>query len=129
MAIELRGRSPPFVSTMLCAADRCPATVEGNVSDVSARSSVGETAPLPVKATVWDPTLSLRVKDPLAGPDCLGANSTINWQALFAASELPHPLLASTKGAVTLTLATDIATLLLFSAVICKAADVLPTST
>ena len=45
----------------------------------------------------------------MAAPLCVGAKVKDSAQSLFAASELPHPLLASTNGAETLTLVIGIA--------------------
>ncbi len=104
IAIPFKARSPLLVNVTGCAAESAPIAVPGKVNDVGESVSVGGAAPVPVNCTVCVPPASTSVSVPVAAPVCDGANSTVNWQSLFAASEVPHALLASTNGAVTVAL-------------------------
>ena len=112
------------------AAEIWPSAVDGKVSDVGLRMSVGAASPVPVSSTVWVPAPSVKVSRPVAAPACVGANSTFTWQSLLAARlVVPQALLAMTNGAVMETLLMGIADALLLATVTGSGAEVVPTST
>ncbi len=132
MEIEVRGKPPALVMVTDSTEESWPSGVDGKVSDMGLRMSVGGDSPVPLSSTVCVPAPSVKVSKPEAGPACAGANSTANWQSVFGARlVVPQelPLGAMLNGAVIETLLIGTAEALLLAAVTCSGVDVTPTST
>ncbi len=128
-AIPVSGLPPLFVRVTVWTADVTPITVPGKVSDAGSSVSVGGAVPFPESCTVCVPARSTMVSTPVAAPGSDGVNFTVIWQSVFGArAVVPQPLLARTNGPVTCTLVIETGTPPAFSAVICRAAEIVPLS-
>ena len=128
--IAVSSTPPEFVSDTVCAAESWPSAVDEKDSDVGFRTSAGAATPVPLSSTVCVPAPSTNVSSPDAGPACVGANSTCNWQSELAGRlVVPQALLKRTNGGVMETLVIGIAAAPLFPAVTESDGDVVPTST
>ncbi len=81
--MEVSGTPPLLVSVTVCAAESCPSTVLGKVSEVGESASVGAASPVPLSATVCVPAASVKVSVPVAAPACAGVKVNVRLQELF----------------------------------------------
>src|ERR1700733_2370793 len=82
--IAVSSTPPEFVSVTGSAAESWPSAVDGKDSNVRLRTSVGAASPVPLNCTTCVPAPSTKVREPDAGPACVGANTTSSWQTELA---------------------------------------------
>ena len=129
VTIPVSGRSPVFVSVIVCAGEDCPVSTPPKFSEAADKLSIAGAQPNPLRATVcvFDPSVNVSV--PVAGPRCVGAKASSSWQSAPAASELLHWLVEILNGGVMVMLEIETGAVLLLPASTCSVPEVVPTGT